>query len=192
MNFGTLVVAGCLAAASAEAGDYVSGMDFVVRHATTIDQIGAYDGGSAFTVDENVGIFNALTGNLVGPDVLFGPGLPGTQIGDTFYENVAPFVLQPGEYTILAVGGSSPNSGGSANGGLSDFDSYQNLGNNLDLPGGGRFNSGTDFTSPNSGSGFGFSPKGLFSEVDPVPDGGLTLVLLGSSLAGLSWLRRKI
>ena len=138
------------------------------------------------------GIFNALTGNLVGPDVLFGPGLPGTQIGDTFYENVAPFVLQPGDYLSRGGRQQSPIRADRPTAGFLTSIPIRTSGNNLDLPGGGRFNSGTDFTSPNSGSGFGFSPKGPFSEVDPVPDGGLTLVLLGSSLAGLSWLRRKI
>src|SRR5208337_1386960 len=139
-----LLVAGCVAVGTAKAEDYVLGMNFVVKHPTTINQLGAYDGGSAFTGDVNVGVFNAATGNLVGPDVLFGPGLPGVQMGNTFYETVAPFVLQPGEYSIVAVGDINPALGGSIGTGLPDINSYQDLGNTLSLPGGSRFNSGTD------------------------------------------------
>jgi hypothetical protein len=193
-----LLVAGCAVVGNATAGDYVLGQNFVVKHPTTIDQLGAYDGGTAFTGDVSVGIFDAITGNLVGPDVLFGPGLSGTQIGNTFYESVTPFVLQPGEYSVVAVGAIDPNAGGSTGTGLSDVNSYENLGGALNLPGSGRFNSGTAFAEPGlpgsgSGNNIGSSSQfGGFQLVDPVPDGGLTVALLGASLAGLGWLRRKM
>jgi hypothetical protein len=195
-----LLVAGSVAVTSAKAGEYILGMDFVVNHPTTIDELGAYDGGKPFTFDESVGIFSASTGNLVGPDVVFGPGSIGTQIGKSFYETVTPFVLSPGEYSIIEVS-DTPITGGGIGSDLSDTGIYGDLGGALDLPGGGRFNSGTGFTvgstpGGNSGKGNGDyfdSLIGGFVIVDPpsVPDGGTTLTLLGASLAGLSLLRRK-
>jgi VPDSG-CTERM motif len=181
--------AGCFAVCSAKAG--LTGENFVVTHPTAISAFGAYDGGTGFTSTETVGIFNDVTGNLVGSAVVFGPGSAGTQLGNTFYENVPEFVLSPGDYSIIFASTGSSSPGGSH---LSGGNSYENLGSDVDLPGGGRFNSGSDFIislSENSGS---TSPSSLIVLVDPptVPDGGTTAMLLGASLAGLGWLRRRI
>ena len=46
---------------------------------------------------------------------------------------------------MVAVGAIDPNGGGSTGTGLSDVNSYVNLGGALNLPGSGRFNSGTAF-----------------------------------------------
>jgi hypothetical protein len=183
-----ILIAGALMIQQSAKGDYVLGMNFAVSHPTTISALGANDGGSGFTSDETVGIFNDLTGNLVGPEVLFGPGISGRQVGNTFYETVRPFVLGPGEYSIMALstGGSNPGGGNSLSGG----NSYEDLGNTWNLPGGGRFNSGTGFASTEIG-GLGSNP---FGALDPklVPDGGTTAMFLTVALAGMGWLRRKV
>jgi hypothetical protein len=184
--------AGCFVVSIANAGQVDSGLNFVVSHPTSISAIGAYDGGDGFTSTETVGIFNELTGNLVGSEVVFGPGLSGKQVGDTFYESVPVFVLAPGDYSLISLSAGGSSGGGHLSGGNSD----QNLGADVNLPGGNRFNSGASVIislSENSGPG-----NESFDLVDPatapgtVPDGGTTAMLLGASLASLGWLRRRI
>jgi hypothetical protein len=186
--------AGVFAITSAQAGQYVLGMNFVITHPTTISAMGAYDGGAPFTSSETIGVFNDLTGNLVGSEAFFGPGHAGQQVGNTFYENVSSFVLAPGDYSIISTstGGSLPTGTGIAGG-----NNFQSLGNALNLPDGGRFDFGTGFNvALSEGSGIGSHSRPLVL-VDPpgsgaVPDAGLTATLLGASLTGLGLLRRKI
>ena len=188
------LIASSFALTSAQAGQYVLGMNFDVSRPTTISAMGAYDGGTGFTSSQTVGVFSDLTGTLVGSEAVFGPGQAGTQVGNTFYENVPSFVLSPGDYSIISIStsGSLPNGGG----GLVDGNSYQNLGNDLTMPDGGRFNFGTGLNiSLGEANGIGSQSRPLVL-VDPlpngtVPDGGMTAMLLGASLAGLRCVRRK-
>jgi hypothetical protein len=179
--------ASCFVFSSAQAGQNVLGMNFVISQPTTITAIGANDGGIGITSTETVGVFDDLTGTLVGSEAVFGPGETGVQIGDAFYESVPTFVLSPGDYSIISIsaGGLLPGGGGLAGG-----DSYQNLGNDLILPEGDRFNFGTGFDAGGSSG-----PRGQlqpFFLIDLVPDGGTTAMLLGAALAGLGWARRKL
>jgi hypothetical protein len=184
-----ILFAGALVIQQSAKGDYVLGMNFAVPDPTTISAIGVYNGGSGFTSDETVGIFNDLTGDLVGPEVLFGPGISGKQIGNAFYEGVTPFVLGLGEYSIMALstGGSNPGRGNSLSGG----DSYEDLGSLWNLPGGWRFSSGTGFAIIGTD---GLGSNNPFGALDPppVPDGGTTAMFLTVALAGMGWLRRKV
>jgi hypothetical protein len=181
INSLAIILVSGFVAASSHAQGYVEGLNFVVTHNTSINEIGAYDGGSAFTSDEFVGIFNDATGNLIGPDLEFGPGaqaagITGEQIGNTYFENTAPFVLAPGEYSIISIGS------GSANGGTG----MAGVGDSFDL-------AGSVYTLPSSqDSQFQSSTYALHDPPNSVPDGGLTALLLGGSLAGLGWIRRKI
>jgi|HubBroStandDraft_1064217.scaffolds.fasta_scaffold100816_2 hypothetical protein len=186
----------CFALSGAKAKEYVSGLNFEVFHPTTISAVGAYDGGASFTATETVGVFNEVTGNLVGSEVVFGPGAKGTQVGEMFYENVPSFVLTPGDYSLITISTGDAPPFGASGGHLSGGNSDQNLNADAVLPGGGRFNSGADFDISlieNSGSG---SQPGFIDLVDPslgtVPDGGMTAMLLGAALAGLGWVRRKL
>jgi hypothetical protein len=189
-KFAVVFAVGCLTLSITKAEDYASGTSFVVTHSTTISAIGAYDGGTGFTSAETVGIFSDLSGDLVGSEAVFGPGNAGTQVGNMLYENVPDFVLSPGDYSLITIGnGGFSSSGGSH---LSGGNSFLNLGDDVDLPGGGRFNSGTSFDIIlNEGSGSLASPIALVDPPGAVPDGGLTALLLAGSLAGLGWVRRK-
>ena len=161
-------------------------MNFVITQPTTISAIGARDGGTGFTFKETVGIFNDLTGTQVGPEAVFGPGEIGLQIGDAFYERFPKFVLAPGDYSIVSISAGSSLPGG---GGLAGGDAFGNLGNDLNLPEGGRFNFGTGFDAGGSSG-----PRGQFQPfflTNLVPDGGTTAMLLGAALTGLGWARRK-
>jgi hypothetical protein len=191
-KFAVVFFASCLALSNAKAREDVSGVNFAVSHPTTISAIGAYDGGTSFASSETVAIFNELNGDLVGAEVAFGPGNSGTQVGNMFYEKVPAFVLAPGEYSLITIAnGSFPSSGGSQ---LSSGGFLLNLDDNLDMPGGGRFGSSGSFDisfSELPGSGPG-SIDLLDPKTNVVPDGGLTVLLLGSSLAVLRGLRRKL
>jgi hypothetical protein len=184
------VTGACLALTNAQAADSVVGENFVVTRPTTISEIGISDGGVPLTGDVTVGIFNSATGGLVGSEVTFGPGLTESQIGNSVFENIGDLVLPSGEYSVVAVGDVGQISGGTS--GLFQVDSL-GLGSTLGLPGGGRFNSGALFdlggyssTPSNPGGSTGFDI------VDPVPDGGSTVIILGGALAGLGLLRRKL
>jgi hypothetical protein len=176
----------CFALSNAQAGQNVLGMNFVISQPTTVSAIGVRDGGIPFTFTETVGVFNDLTGSLVGSDAVFGPGETGIQIGEVFYERIPAFVLSPGDYSIISLSGAGSLPSGSD---LAGGDAYQNLGNDLNLPEGGRFNFGTGFEAGGSSG-----PRGQFQPfflINLVPDGGMTAMLLGASLAGLGWARRK-
>jgi len=171
---------------NAQAGQNVLGLNFVISQPTTITAIGARDGGTAFTFTEAVGVFDNLTGTVVGSEAVFGPGEEGVQLGDVFLERIPAFVLAPGDYSIVSLNAIGSLPGG---GGLVGSDTYASLGNDLNLLEGDRFNFGSDF-DPAGGSG----PRGQFQPfflIDLVPDGGATALLLGASLAGLGWARRK-
>jgi VPDSG-CTERM motif len=184
-----VLFAACLAASGAKASQADSAINFVVSHPTIISAIGAYDGGTAFTSTETVGVFNDVTGNLVGPEVIFGPGKTGTQLGNTFFESVPDFVLAPGDYSMIFSGSSSSQGGNQVSGG----NSFENLSTDVNLPGGGRFDSGANSIISLSEGANLTSANSPFDLVDPtVPDGGTTAMLLGASLAGIGWLRRKI
>jgi len=176
------IFASGLVAASVQAQGYVEGLNFVVTHNTSINQIGAFDGGAPLTSDVFVGVFNDATGNLVGPDLEFGPGaaaagITGQQIGNTYFENTASFVLAPGEYSIIATGATGGSGGGTGLAGIGD--SIELAGTIYTLPSGHD----TQFQSPS---------YALHDPPNSVPDGGLTAMLLGASFAGLSWIRRKV
>jgi VPDSG-CTERM motif len=177
---------GGLVAASVQAQGYVEGLNFVVTHNTSINQIGVFDGGSPLTGDIFVGVFNDATGNLVGPDLEFGPGaaaagISGAQIGSTYFENTAAFTLAPGEYSIIATGAK----GGSGGLGLSGVgESFELNGTIYTLPTG----TGTEFQS----ASYALHDPPLTTPVNSVPDGGMTAMLLGASFAGLGLIRRKV
>jgi hypothetical protein len=183
----TVLFVGSLVIQQSAKADYVLGMNFAISSPTTISAIGVFDGGVGFTGDETVGIFNDLSGDLVGPNLLFGPGTSGTQLDNMFYESVTPFVMEPGDYSIIASISGSSNPGGSS---LSGGNSYQDLGNSFNLPGGWRFNAGTGFALVGPGNGGIHNQP--FTPLDPVPDGGSAAIFLTAALAGLSWLRRKV
>jgi hypothetical protein len=170
---------------SAQAGQNVLGMNFVISQPTTITEFGARDDGTPSSLMETVGVFNDQTGALVSPEAVFGPGEVGTQIGEAFYEIVPSFVLSPGDYSIISIsaGGLLPGGGG----GLAGGDAFPNLGNDLNLPEGGRFNFGNGFEAGGS-----TGPRGQWQPFILVaPDGGMTAMLLSTSLAGLVWARRR-
>jgi len=180
------LVASCIALYSAQARQNVLGLNFIITKPTPVNVIAARDGGTEFDFTESVAIFNDLTGSEVGPEAIFGPGANGTQVGDAFYERVPTFVLEPGDYSLIAISDGPPFSGGG--GGLIGGDGFKSLGGDINLPEGDRFNFGTGFDSGSTGPRGQLQP---FFFIDEVPDASSTLVLFGGALAGLAWARRR-
>lgn len=169
--------------------NYVLGMDFDVLSAVTVTQLGAFDNnGDGFSTDViQVGIFD-MSGTLVGTSVAL-TGTAGTLVGGSRFLSVTtPFVLAPGRYSIVAAGFTDTTKSG--NTGFGDATSFNNVGGSLQLvAGGGRWDVGTTFQLPTSGS---------YPQADPVfqagtfavPDGGMTALLLGIGITGLGLFRR--
>jgi hypothetical protein len=171
---------------------WLLGMDFTVNdgHTVTVTELGAFDdNGDGFGTDNiEVGIFDLASGLLVGPSATF-TGSDGNLVGGSRFLSVAPFVLEPGTYSIVAVGFTFSQSG---NSGFGDVTSFNNLGGSLTLdPKGGRWEAGTTFKLPTAN-------VGNYSQSDPVflagtfgvPDGGMTALMLGIGMMGLGLIRR--
>jgi hypothetical protein len=168
-----------------------------------------------------VGIFDVTTGgNEITPTAVFNntgalAGAGYTSIGGSIFQNLATGIaLTPGQtYSIVASGYTSDYQSGNVYLG-SPTPTFDALGGELTLlPGGviggtgARFNGaggngGEPFSFPTLATGYtelGGSPDflaGTFEANAPsttasVPDGGLTIVLLGFALSGIEGLRRK-
>jgi hypothetical protein len=93
------------------------GMEFQVNTPITVDALGAFDNGVQSELSGTtgngveVGIFNALTGQLVGTSVTFNGDTKYTQIDGDAFQSVSPFVLGKGYYAIVALDDPNYNQG---------------------------------------------------------------------------------
>jgi hypothetical protein len=86
------------------------GSRFTVNNPIQIEQLGAYDDFSnGFSSTITVTIHNWVTGAIVGSQQTFNGASPGTLSGGFRMKAVTPFVLQPGDYIVSAVGYNSSN-----------------------------------------------------------------------------------
>lgn len=172
---------------------YVLGMDFTVNSAVTVTELGAFDdNGDGFGGDSiQVGIFDLETGLLVGPSATF-TGSDGNLVGGSRFKAVAPFVLDPGMYSIVAAGFTSTSKSGNTGVNPDGVTSFNDLGGSLTLLSkGGRWATGTTFSLPTANSGGYNQPDPVFQAgTFGVPDGGTTALLLGIGMVGLGLVRR--
>ena len=104
------------------------GMQFQVNSSVTVDALGAFDNGLTSELNGTtgngiqVGIFTS-GGSLVGSSVLFTTSSIVTQIAGDAFLSVAPFVLAPGNYSIVSL--NDPNYNQGFVGGNTNF--YQTL-----------------------------------------------------------------
>lgn len=88
------------------------GMDFDVYTPITVTQLGAFDSGlDGFGADVAVGIFNRVSGVLVGNSALLS-GVGNPLVGNQRFADVANFDLGIGQYSIVAVGFGASNLNG--------------------------------------------------------------------------------
>jgi hypothetical protein len=176
--------------------NYVLGMDFTVGStAVTVTSLGVFDAlGDGIAGSIQVGIFD-LAGNLIGSSVTFN-GSGDSLIGGSRFRAVTPFSLAANTtYSIVAGGFTSDLSGNSGQGGVTSFNG-QGLLTLVDK--GGRWSNPGDnsFQLPTANTGLfpGYSQSdpvflaGTFS----VPDGGITLALLGFALSAIGFLSRRV
>jgi hypothetical protein len=175
---------------------WLLGMDFTVNSDVTVTQLGAFDSdGDGFQNTVSVAIFD-LDGNMVGSAAYF-TGTTDPLIGGSRFQAVTPFTLQAGTtYSIVSAGylvGSADYNGNSQSPG---FTTFNNLGGALTLvDNGGRWeaqNSNALSLPTDNVGGYSQSDPVFLAGTFAVPDGGVTALLLGASLAGLGWVRRRM
>ena len=178
---------------------FVLGMDFVVNTPVTVTELGAFDsGGDGFANTIHVGIYNVNTAALLGSADLIGTA--GTLIDGSRFVSVTPFTLNPGMYSIVAadfVGADdfSGNTGLGTPPGVTSFNSDGGAISLLDQH--ARWQNGTSLVFPTGNTGGHGQPDpefqaGTFAVGEPtVPDGGMTVGLLGMALGGLALVRNR-
>jgi hypothetical protein len=186
---------------SGSPGPYTLGQAFTVTGpGIVVTSLGAYDDDNPNSFPTahpvQVGIFSASSGLLVTPEVSFTGAGSGTADGDVLFQAITPVRLAPGEYVIAASGYSGSGQGyevfgNSAHGTPTwTFNSdggILTLGSSLTLQ-------SSSLTYPTKPDNSGTPPQyaaGDFQYQTAVPDGGLTIAMLGMAMSGLAFIRRK-
>ena len=125
------------------------GLDFDVNQSIVITSLGAFDSNAdGFTGTVSVAIFNRNTGLQVGPSAAF-TGLNGTLVNGDRFLAVTPFVLPPGNYSVVAVGYSNSDlNGNSTTGGLFVPSTESSGGGAISFVGSGRYDGNTTLDFP--------------------------------------------
>ena len=209
---------------------YDVGMDFTVNSAVNVTALGTFDANLfnlGYTTDPvttaqinqtlfagessgnfpviHVGIYNVATGLEVSPTADFYYNDPNIAnyyaIAGSIFQNITPFILGPGVYSIVATGYTvNLASGISANFPNPPVPTFDTLLGPLTLTGNARSNGNgfgappltfpTGFVTPESNPDF---LAGTFiANGSAVPDSGSTIELLGLALLGIGSLRRKL
>jgi len=210
---------------------YDVGMDFTVNSAVSVTALGTFDANLfnlGYTSDPvstaqinqtlfagessgnfpviQVGIFNVATGIQVSPTASFFYNDPNIAnyyaIAGSIFQNITPFLLGPGVYSIVATGYTvNLASGITLNFPNPPTPTFDTLVGALTLNGNARSNGNgvgappltfpNNFVTPESSPDF---LAGTFIATAPrtVPDGGSTVALLGLAFVGLGSLRRKL
>jgi hypothetical protein len=207
---------------------YTVGMDFTVNSTVSVTALGTFDSNISGLTDPvttaqintsleqgissgdaphiQVAIYNVNTGTQVSPVVSFFYNDPNIAnyyaIAGSIFQNITPFSLPPGTYSIVAAGYNYAL----AFGDIKDLNvnppltppTFDTLLGALTLTGDARSNGNgsgtpglgfpTDYTESESSPDF---LAGTFIAVNGVPDAGSTLSLLGVALLGVEGLRRK-
>jgi uncharacterized repeat protein (TIGR01451 family) len=117
------------------------GLDFDVLSPIVVTQLGAFDNnGDGFVGAVSVQIFNRDTAAGVGPVVVFA-NLAGTLTNGSRFLPIAPLLLAPGHYSIVAIGFNATDLTGNSTAGGTFVPSTENTGGGLIVfVGTGRFN----------------------------------------------------
>jgi len=207
---------------------YDVGMDFTVNSAVTVSALGTFDANISALTDPvttaqinaslqqgessgnypiiHVGIFNVATGTEVSPTASFFYNDPNIAnyyaVAGSIFQNITPFLLGPGVYSIVATGYTvNLASGITLNFPNPPTPTFNTLLGALTLTGDARSNGNgvgapplafpTNFSTPESSPDF-LAGTFIATAANNVPDGGSTVALLGLAFVGLGSLRRKL
>lgn len=173
-----------------QGGDISLGLDFNVNQTIRITQLGVFDDNQDGIVNTlNVQIFDRYTQTALGPLAAF-TGAADTLIGASRFQDIAPLVLTPGQYTVVSWGYSNDDQNFNAGftGGVTT--STANDGGGLiSFVGGGRFSFvGGDYPAIADAGPFNRYDAGTFAYAAQIPEPGI-LLLFGLGLAGLALVR---
>jgi uncharacterized protein (TIGR03382 family) len=180
------------------------GMDFNVNQSIYVTSLGAFNpsGNGLFHNNVRVGIFD-LAGTLQGSSVTFASNTLYSLVLGSYdvYQGITPVLLNPGSYSVVALGYSSADPNGNLGNGSSPPSLMNDGGGIISFTGGSRFNyDSVTLQLPNQGDGgpvnrynagtFGFttSGPGTFESATPEPG---TFVLSVGVLAFAGAIRRR-
>jgi hypothetical protein len=127
------------------------GLDFNVNagHPIIVSNLGVFDSnGDGFTGTVNVAIFDRNTTAQVGPTATFA-GTTGTLLNGNRFLAVTPFVLPPGNYSVVTVGFSNTDPSGNTTLPLSSLiPSTESTGGLISFVGTGRYDANTSLDFP--------------------------------------------
>ena len=126
------------------------GMDFIVNSKISVTSLGAFNpfGTGSFHNDIRVGIFD-LAGNLQGSSVTFAANTTYNFVLGSYdvYQTISPILLNPGSYSVVALGYSPADPNGNLGNGSSPPSLLNDGGGIISFTGGGRYGNAS-FTLP--------------------------------------------
>jgi hypothetical protein len=205
---------------------YDVGMDFTVNSAVTVTALGTFDANIAGLTDPvttaqintsleqgissgdapviQVAIYNVNTGLAVSPTASFTYNSPNLAsyyaIAGSIFQNITPFNLPAGTYSIVAAGYNYALAFGNITAALPpSTPTFNTLLGALSLSGDARVN-GTGFGTPALAFPTGYTTPesnpdflaGTFIATNSVPDGAATLGLLAGALVTMGVVRRRV
>src|SRR6185312_1363558 len=173
------------------------GMDFQVNNPILVSALGAFDNGTFSNLDGvnghgvMVAIFDVTSGLQIGTSASFNASGSYTQIGGDAFQTVGPFILSPGDYSIVSVDDRNYNQG-FAGGSTNQFQTLDSLGGAISFNGPSRFDSVSALGLPTMADGPPVDRYDAGTFIASVPEPSTwAMMLLGFVGIGVMTYRRR-